>query len=175
MRYINGGEVASVSSLDEYEFISRKNRHLLVQHRSKKFSYLADRMVMVNSDLRDLLSYVRDEVSENWYKTIKGRIIGMLLIRYVIFSLYPQQYGHRGELILYANYSIIKNYLQRIVKVLICNYDYPDKYYRFKIEKNDLYQLSQLFYDRMEPTVTKVMVPHYKRLTEKSELSKEAV
>ena len=123
MGCINGGEVTGFTMADEYELLpDRYKSSVLLNGKPKKFQYLADRMIMVNPQLSELLSYVRDKVSVNWYKTIRGKIINLMLTRYMYFHMYPQRYGHRMELILYANYFIIQQYLQRIVKVLIKNY-----------------------------------------------------
>jgi len=164
MAYINGGQVLGMTLKDEYEFISRKDRHKLLQHRSKHYHHLIDRMAMVNPDLREVLSYVRDNVSKKWYSTIKGSLIGLMMIRYMHYFLYPQQYAYRGDLILFANYFLLQQYLFRIVGVLIHEYNLPNRYYGFKIKKDKLYKLSELFYDEMEDVVTEKLVPQYKKL-----------
>ncbi len=169
MAIINGREVIGMTWADEREFIDEKNRHLLLQHRTKYFYHLVDRLRMVNPDLDTLLCYVKDNVSVNMYKTIRGRIIGLMLIRYTNFLLHPQWYAHKGDLIFFANYFHIQQYLQRMVKVLICNYDYPDRYYGFKIKKHKLLKMSELFAQGMLPTVEKKMLPHYKKLMDRKE------
>lgn len=164
MAYINGGQVLGMTLKDEYAFISRRNRHLLLENRSKHYHYLIDRMVMVCPDLRELLSYVRDNISTKWYSTIRGSLVGLMLIRYTHYFLYPQQYSHRGDLILFANYFLLQQYLFRIAGVLVNEYNFPNKYYGFKIKKDKLYKLSELFYDELQSVVTEKLVPHYKKL-----------
>jgi len=169
-KYINGGLVISIPMSQEYELLpDRYKSSLLLKHRTKKFQYLADRMIMVNPQLKELLSYVRDKVSVRWYKTIRGRILGLVMVRYMVYHMNPQHYSHRLDLVLFANYSIIQNYLQRIVKVLIKNYGLEDKYYGLKIQKQKLYELSKLWANDMFDTSLK-MVEHYHKLHPKKNL-----
>ena len=164
MSIINGGDVMAISKAREYELLpDRKKAAVLVNGKAKHFQHLVDRMVLVNPDLRVILSYVNNEVSNNWYKTIRGRIITLMLTRCMVFQMNPVHYKYRMELLLYANYSIIKNYLQRIVKVLINSYGLPNKYYKLFIPQNELYKLSQLWADEMYETSLK-MVIHYDKL-----------
>lgn len=165
MAYINGGLVLGMTLKEEYAFVSRKNRHLLLKNRSKNYHYLIDRFVMVCPELNELLSYVRDTISKKWYSTIKGSLVGLMLVRYMHYYMYPQQYAHRGDLIFFANYFLLQQYLFRIVGVLKHNYNMPkDKYFRFRVKKDKLYKLSELFYDEMHGVVTEKLVPHYKKL-----------
>jgi len=164
MAYINYMNLKGLTLKDEYEFISRKNRHLLLKNRSKHYHYLIDKMVLVNPDLQELLNYVRT-ISEKWYSTIKGSLVGLMLVRYTHYFLYPQQYAHRGDLILFINYFLLQQYLFRIVGVLKHNYHMPkDKYFKFKIKKDKLYKLSELFLDEMSDVVISKLVPHYQKL-----------
>lgn len=164
MSYINGGQVISIPMAHEYELLPDRYKHsLLVKHRIKKFQYLVDRMIMVNPQLDELLSYVRDKVSVNWYKTIKGRIISLMMVRYMMFQMNSQWYANKMDLLLFANYSIIKNYLQRIIKVLIKNYGLEDKYYKLYIKPKNLHNLSKLWAKDMYDTSLK-MVEHYHKL-----------
>ena len=160
----NGGEVFGMTTTEDRKSYPKEIRHKLLQHRSKHFHFLVDRLTIINSDLREVLRYVRDNVSERWYKSIKGRISGLMLIRYMEYLMYPQQYAYRGDLIFYANYSIVKSYLQRLAKVLILNYELPNRYYGFKVPTEDLYRQSILWTDEMLPTAEK-MVKHLHSLT----------
>jgi len=166
---INGGDIMAISKAREYQLLPDKriNRNL-IKHRTKQFQHLVDRLLLVCDEMRGVLSYVNSEVSENWYKTIRGTILGMLLVRCMIYQMNPVHYKYRGDLIFYANYSIIKNYLQRIIKVLICNYGLEDKYYKLFVPKQKLYQLSELFYDSMYDDSLK-MVIHYHKLHPKED------
>jgi len=164
MSYINGGQVISIPMAHEYELLpDRIIAAKLVNGKAKNFQYLADRMLMVNPELKEVLSYVRDKVSVNWYKTIRGRIITLMLTRYMMFQMNPQWYAHKMDLVLFANYSIIKNYLQRIIKVLIKNYGLEDKYYKLYIKPKNLHNLSKLWARDMYDTSLK-MVEHYHKL-----------
>ncbi len=166
MAVINGGLVLGLSVAEEVELVSRKNRHLLLQHRAKHFYYLFDRLVMSCSDIQMLTEYVKDKVSDHWYRNIRGRVVGMVLIRYMNYLLNPQWYAYRGDLIFYANWVIIQQYLQRVTKVLILDYGFENKHYAFKIKKDRLFRLSGMFYDDMHDTAKK-MVEHYRKLERK--------
>ncbi len=157
--------MTSISLAEEYELIPRKISKLLTQHRTKPYLHLLDRMIMVNPDLKEMLEFVKSKVSENWYKTIRGSILGLFMRRYMLCLMNPQQHAHRMDLILFANYSIIKNYLQRTVKVLISEYGLKNRYYRFKIKTNELYKLSELWSEELFEVCSNKMIPHYKKLT----------
>ena len=164
MAVINGGLVPSISSARLYEELNYNKTHskYLTQHRTPKFRYLADRMVMVNPQLKEVLEFVKG-ISEHWYISIKSAIVGRFLRMYMVFQMYPQQFNHQAELLLFANYSIIKNYLQRIIKVLISNYGFEDKYYKLYIPKKKLHSLSKLWAkDTFQTSL--YMVKHYEKL-----------
>ena len=171
MRYINGGLVTSVPMSYEYELLpDRAMSSNLMKNVTRNFYHLFDRMVMVNPDLKEIMDFVRDKVSVNWYRTLRGRVINLMLVRFMVFQMYPQRYNHQSDLILYANYSIIKHYIQRTVKVLIKCYGLPDRYYKLKIPKEKLYTLSKLWANDMFDTSVK-MVTHYHKLMAKKSLS----
>ncbi|CAI6151285.1 MAG: hypothetical protein SPLUMA2_SPLUMAMAG2_00113 [uncultured Sulfurimonas sp.] len=162
----NGGLVVGMTTTEDRKTYPQEIRHKLLNHRAKNYHYLVDRLMIVNSDLREVLEYVRSNVSENWYKTIKGRIVGLMLVRCMDYELYPAKSSHRGDLIFYANYAIIQSYLFRLVKVLILHYDFPHRYYAFKVPSDELYKQSVLWFDSMYEDSIK-MVKHYKRLISK--------
>jgi len=158
----------SISMAREYELLpDRGKRHLLLQHRTKKYSHLSDKLVDACPELNEVLTHVRDNVSENWYKTIRGRIIGLLLIRCMVYQMSPKCYP-RGDLLLYSNWSIVKSYIQRTIKILILTPEYalPNKYYKLQIPQQKLYELSQLFYDEFYEDSVKMM-HHYEKLQKK--------
>ena len=165
MAYINGNLVVGFDTRQANELFNynRYHRHLVTQHRTKEFWFIFDRMRMMNPELDEMIRYV-EGISVKFAKSIRGRVVNMLLIMYMAFLLNPQQYAYRGDLILYANYRHIQHYFKRMVKILILHYGYPDKFYRFEIKKDKLYKLSQLFADSVHETVEKKMVPHYKRV-----------
>ena len=165
MGYINGGLVIGMSWHEERAFISRKNRHLLLQHRAKKYHYLVDWLIPHCSELQELLDVIRLNGSEHGVKGVKGRIIGFMMIRYIDYFLYPQRYAHKGDLIFYANYFLIQQHLFAVVGKLKHLGQIPkDKYFKFRVKTDTLYKLSQLFYDELQEVVTKKLVPHYKKL-----------
>jgi len=168
MEAFNGGKVISIPMAYEYETVTRYERQLLTQHRRQKFQYLADRLLMVNSQLREVLEFVKVNVSEKWYKVIRTRILTLMMIRYMMFQMNPQWYAYRADLIFYANYSIIKNYLQRTIKVLIKNYGLEDKYYKLYITPKNLKMLSKLWAEDMYDTSLE-MVKHFEKLNKKKD------
>ncbi len=164
MKYINGGLVKPVTMKEQYALLpDRIKAEYIVKNRTKKYWYLADRMVMVNPDLKNMLDYVRTNVSDHWYKTITGRIINLMLYRYMWYKMNPQHFQYRGDLILFANYMIIQNFLQRTAGILKKEYGYEKKFHNFWIKKKDLYKLSVLWYEDMIGEMD-MMVKHHNRL-----------
>ena len=158
---IKRGEVIGMTYADERQFLSRYERFLLIQHHRKKFYYLFDAMVRVNPDLQKMLDFARRNVSERWAKNIRGRVIGDMLIRYLYFSLHPQQFAFKGFLVLYANYFYIQQYLQRLACVFVNEYGFEDKHHNFTIKKNNLLKLSKMWAKDMLPYVEEKIVPAY--------------
>ena len=163
MRVINGGLVNSFSMRDEYELLPDRDKHRnLIKHRTKKYQYLVDRMLMMNPELSRLMKFIGDRVSKNWVKTIRGRLISLMLVRYMAYNMNPQWSAYRHDLILFGNYSILQNYLHRIVKVLILNYNLPSKLYKLTISKKNLQLLSQLWANDMYDDSVKMLKHYYK-------------
>ncbi len=104
MAVINGGLVIPIPFSEERRTYPKYERYLLVQHRSRQFYYLVDRLSMICPDLDELLRHFKEIGNERLVKYVKGRVIGLLLVRYLYFLLYSQRYSHRGALIFYANY-----------------------------------------------------------------------
>ena len=172
-RHINGNLVISISvhQMNEDLKYNRTYSKYLTETRTPKFVHLAERLISLSPELTELFAFIKG-ISLNWYKTLRGRIIGDYLRRYMIFQMHSAAYSHRADLLLYANYSIIKSFLQRIVKVLIKNYNFTDKYYSLKIPPKKLYALSQVFADEMEQASLD-MVVHFEKLKAK-DLAKKA-
>lgn len=165
MAIINGGEVKGMCWKSEREFISKKHRHLLLQHRAKNFTYLVDRIAMVCPELQELLLLIKNNITIKGYKDLRGRIVGFMLIRYTDFVLHPQQYSHKGDLIFLANWFLIQQHLFRVVgKLKHLAFIPKEKYYKFKIKKTKLYELSKLYAEKMLPITQEKLVPHYKKL-----------
>ncbi len=142
--------------------ISQDNAKLLFQHHSKDYYYLVDRMVMVSPELKVVMDSVGG-VSKRWLKSVKGRIVGMMLRRYMMYLDNGNWYGNHGNYFFSANYSIIKSYLQRVIKVLINNYGLHNKYYKLQIPKSKLIKLSELFYTGMIPLCERLL-PRYRKM-----------
>ena len=169
MAVINGGEVIGISHADIYELVPNKShRKLLINHRNKKFRYFADRMISENKDLQEVLFYVRDNVSENWFKTLRGTLTSFALIRYMYFQRNPQWYNHRMDLVFYASYVYLQKQLQRTAKVLIMNYGLEDRFYNFHFTKKKLYYFSELLAEKMYDTSLD-MVKHLEKLNKKKD------
>ena len=162
MAVYNGGTITSIPSY--YRYMTRYQRQLLLKHRAKHFHHIADMIIRSTPELPEMLEFVKNEVSENWYKTIRGHLVWEVMVRYVIFCLNPQHYAHRGDLIFYANYVHLQQYLQRIVSVLINEYNYPHKYHPFKINGDRLYKMSCIFADELIPYTQKVLLPHWEKI-----------
>jgi len=163
----NGGMVLGMTWSEEREFISKTNRHKLLQHRSKHYHYLVDRIAMVCSELEELIDVIKINSKEHAVKTLKGRLIGFLLIRYLAYFLNPQQYSYRGDLIFHASYFLIQQHLFAVVgKLKHLGHIPKDRYFKFRIKTDDLYKLSVLFYDVLEDVIQKKILPHYLRLNQ---------
>lgn len=129
MAYINGGLVLGVSHKDLYELVPNKKHYkYLIQHRTPKHIYLVDRLISYNPELKDMLDYIRDNVSrDSWYKSIKGYVSGYMLRVFMYYQLNSQQYAYRVDLMLYSSYAFLQKYFQRLVKILIEVYNYRDR------------------------------------------------
>lgn len=161
MGVINGRLVPGFSS--DYELIpNRYHRHLLVQHRIKKYWYLFDRLLMVNPDLQVLMKEIKS-VSEGWAKAVKGRVVGKLLILFMEFSMYPQQYSHRADLMFYASYIFFKKYFQTLHTVLTKRCGKQLDNMTFLVPKKKLLHLSELYADELMDEANE-MKQHYQRL-----------
>jgi len=160
-----GYTLVSISTAEMNESITRYQSKLLFQHHTKNFYYLVDRLALVNSEIRTVLNAVK-EVSDHWHKVVMGSLINMMLRRYMIFVLYPQQHGYYGDYFFASNYSQIKAYLQRTVGVLIHNYGFEDKYYALRLPRNELIKASKLWGDAMIP-FCETLIPKFQSIIEK--------
>jgi len=165
---INGGLVQAFDTREENALIGydRYFRVRLVQHHTKKFYHLFDAMVRYCPELQELTEWLHKH-HERLYKYIRGRIIGLMLIRYLAYLLQPQAYAHRGDLIFFANYKHLQQFLFRMVKMLRMNYNLEapfDRCWSFKIQQKNLYKLSQMWAEDMLPLVEEKLVPKYKKL-----------
>ncbi len=163
MAYLNGGLQVGISLAGEQDYFpSKYHRYLLVQKDVKSLYYLMDGLLTVCDHLDELLRHLNRTGGERLAKTVVGRIMRAMAIRYTIFSLYPQQFGYRGDLIFLSNWCVMQEYLQRVTKVAIINYGYSDhQFYNYKIPKAKLYKLSQRWYDAMMPVVQSKIIPHH--------------
>ncbi len=141
-----GYTLFSIGTAEMRTHISEYESKLLFQHHTKKYYHLVDRLTMLSSEIKSILEAV-SEVSSHWHKVVKGTLINMMLRRYLVYTRNPQHYGYYGNYIFAANYCQLKMYLQKIAKVLICNYGFEDKYYKLDIAKKKLFKLSKLWAD----------------------------
>ena len=168
MAVINGNLVTPILGAEEREFVGDQyTRIRLLQHTSKHYHYTIDRLLMVCPDLASLLSHFKEIGNERLVKYVKGRIVGMVLIRFTMYFFAPQQYAHRFDLMFFAQWTAIRNWLQRMVKTAILAYGFPNKYYNFEIKKANLLKMSHYFARELGDVAEKKMLPHYKRLIEK--------
>ncbi len=170
MAYINGGLVYPITFSMESDYVEKYHRYLLVQHRSRQFYYLMDRLLLICPDLQALFDHFRAIGNERMIKYVKGRITRAMLIRYMIFLMYPQQFAHRGDLLFYANWVVLQGFLQRFTRVSIECYGLPNKFYGFKLDKHKLFKTSGQWYDAMEPVARLKMIPHFHRLMERERI-----
>lgn len=159
----NGGAVFGITIQEERDDITREHRHLLLQHRAKHFNYLTHRIIASCKDCQEVLGYLKDNVSEYWYKRAIGRITGIILIRLYMYHASPSWYNFRGELMMSASWIICVQYLQRLTKLLTIKFGLPPKYRRFQIPSKRLHQLSSQWYDDTY-NVAQKMVKHHKKL-----------
>ena len=138
---LDGYSQRSISTAEMNSLMSRKTSKLLFQHHTHKYYYLVDLLVSKCPDLKLLFNAVK-EISSNWYKNIYGSIINMMLRRYMVYLDNPQWFGSYADTIFATNYSQVKAYLQRIVKVLNLNYHCNLGYIRLKVPRRDLLSLS---------------------------------
>ena len=161
----NGGNVTGLDWSSERNFLTRHQRHLLLQHRSKKYHHLVDRLILHCNELQELFNIIRANSGSHAVKTLRGRIVGMMMIRYLDYFLYPQRYNYQGELIFYANYVFIQQHLFTVVgKLKHLGHIDKSRYFKFRIKTESLYKLSNLFYEALQAIVQKEMLSHYKRL-----------
>ena len=149
----------------ERKLTSKHNRHLLLQHRAKKYHYLVDRLMLHCCELQELFNIIRANSGSHAVKTLRGRIVGLMMIRYLDYFLYPQRYNYQGEMILYVNYIFIQQHLFGVVgKLKHLKHIDKNKYFKFRIKTEPLYKLSNYFYDELQSMVQNELVPHYERL-----------
>ena len=145
-----GYTLYSIGTAEMRIYIDKYKSKLMFQHHTKNYYHLVDKLAMLNSEIRDILDAVK-RVSTHWYKVVKGSLINIMLRRYMVYVMNPQHYGYYGDYIFAANYCQLKMYLQKIAKVLICNYNFEDKYYKVQINKMKLFKLSELWANNMIP------------------------
>ena len=89
MAYHNGNLVSGMPWKSEREFVGDQyTRIRLLQHTSKHYHYTIDRLAAVCPDLADLLNHFKSIGNNRVVEYIKGRIVGMVLIRYLAFFLH---------------------------------------------------------------------------------------
>ena len=158
---LDGYSQRSISTAEMNSLMSRKTSKLLFQHHTHKYYYLVDLLVSKCPDLKLLFNTVK-EISSNWYKNIYGSIINMMLRRYMVYLDNPQWFGSYADTIFATNYSQVKAYLQRIVKVLNTYYSARLGYMKFNVKRKDLLVLSERWINGALPLVTKLQSKYYK-------------
>ncbi len=167
------------NDVDGYTLFSKHNRDvnkeiptyttkLLFQHKTKQFYHLYDRLLMVSPALKFISDYIKN-ISHSWYVSFRGKILNLILKRFLLFVDNKQQFGYFGDYVLSANYSQVTYYVDNIIGVLKHNYGLEDKYYHTKIDKKDLHYLSKVFAGEMIPLCLELL-PKYRRLTSTRDL-----
>ena len=82
----------------------------------------------------------------------------------MVFISNPHWFGSYADTIFASNYSQVKAYLQRIVKVLNLNYNTNLGYMRFKLKRKDLLSVSLRWTNEVLP-LTMRLLDKYKRLS----------
>ena len=160
---LNGYSQRSISTAEMNSLMSRKTSKLLFQHHTRNYYHLVDLLASKCKEIQHLLETV-GSISKNWLKNIYGSIINMMLRRYMIFTSNPQWFGSYADTIFATNYSQVKAYLQRIVKVLNLNYCANLGYMRFKLKRQDLLGISSRWTNEVLPLTMK-QLDKYKRLS----------
>ena len=158
----NGRIVVPIALSAEQDYFTKYERFLLVQNRIGKFHYLVDRIMLVCPDLTAILNHFREIGNERVVKYLKGRIVGILLIRYMLYLENPQHQGHRMDLVLNANWIVIVGMLRGWAGMAIKCYGLPNKFYSFKIKAPALNRLSLHFVDEFYEVAKKMVVHHAK-------------
>jgi len=157
----NGYTMYSIDTSD----ISTNTSRLLLQHRVKKYGYLFDRLMAYSADLRSLVGYIK-EVSMSWFKRFKGRVITFIMRILVVYAATPQRFGYQGNYVMAANYTQLRFYFQRLIKVFVLKYGLPRRKYKFEIKKKDLFYISSVFAGKMLDECVE-LVPRYEMLMAK--------
>ncbi len=145
--------------------ISTNTSRLLLQHRVKKYRYLFDRLLMVCPDLVELVGYIK-KVSKSWFERFRGRTITFIMRVLVVYAATPQRYHYSGDYIMASNYTKLRFYFQRIIKVMRNLYNIPKRKYKFEIKKQNLFYISKLFANDMIDECIR-LVPRYEMLLAK--------
>jgi len=142
---------------------------LLFQHKSKNYYHLFDRLQMVCPELVELVGLIK-KVSTGWFIRFKGRVITFMLKAFITFAVNPQHYSHYADYLFAANYTKLRFYFQRLIKVLILKHGLYPKKYKFELKKKDLFYMSKLFAHSMLDDMVE-LVPRYKMLIAKQNTS----
>ena len=142
---------------------------LLFQHKSKNYYYLFDRLTTECPELKQLSDWIKD-VSPSWYVRFKGRTITFMLKAFITFAANPQHYGHYADYLFAANYTKLRHYFQKIIKVMLNLYDIPNRKYKFEIPKDRLFYISKVFATAMLDDCVE-LIPKYKMLIAKQSKS----
>ena len=164
----NDAQGYTLYSIDTSD-ISTNTSRLLLQHRVKKHGYLFERLLMVCPDLVELVGFI-GKVSQSWLARFKGRVITFIMRVLVVYAATPNRYGNFGDYIMSANYTKLRFYFQRLIKMMKKLYNIPDRKYKFEIKKQNLFYISKLFASKMLDECVE-LVPRYKMLMTKQNSS----
>ena len=157
---VMGITTADINDVFGYDKKIHKN-YFYRKFKAKDYYFLVDRLCVLNDDVRVVLKGIED-VSKHWWTNVMSSLVQMIVRRYMTFLLNPQHYGGYGNYIFAANYTQLKNYLERIIKVLIKNYNFENRLYKLNIKRPKLIKLSELWTINLLPEAEKLL-PHYHR------------
>ncbi len=141
-----------------------KHRDLLVKGRNHKWKHLVYSLRRVCPDLDNLLTFLDNNGHKRFSSYIGSRIVNGYGVRYMIYLTEPQMFGYDHVGVFKATWQVMIDWLKRITKVCIKNYNYPsDKYYKYHIKKSQYDKTAELFWNGMYDTAQD-MVKHHKQL-----------
>ena len=155
--------VLGVTFDDERDWIPNQyHRHLLVKNRVPKLRYLMTPLRRVCPDLDNLLIFLEINGYKRFSGYIQGRLLNGWAVRYMLLLENGAMFQHDHIYVFKATWYVLMDWLKRITKVCIKNYDYPsDKYYKYHIKKNQYDKTAELFWNGMYQTAQDMSAHHH--------------
>ena len=142
----------ALSLTDEYNIFTKYERVRLLNH-PRKHSYqvrFVDELIEAVPELKMVMEHIKG-FSIRWYKTLRGYLLNRYRMNMLYFRMNPQQIGSNMSLVLVALYPWLKEYMQRITKLLIAKYGYKNTHYHFfRIPRGKLVEMSSRYAELFE-------------------------